>query len=193
MADDGDGTHATAPGTRRKTHLREFQLKRIFVNSALWGAFILTAVATTAEAQNGTWRATSTGNRPRQAVERRPAPQQVIVVQPQYNPYYPVYPVAYTTIPAIIMSDGSIWADLGYGNYPVSRACVLASSVATAPTVVAGNGFVLSGGAPTYMQPAPAQLTPSQQNLPSAQQAAALAAQNACYSRDAYGRAFVIR
>jgi hypothetical protein len=175
-------------------------LKRILHFAASMA--LLSAFATGAAAQSGTWRATGSQARPRVAAEA-PRPQTIIVVAPtaQYQPVYGnpyAYPVAYTVLPAVVMSDGSIWADFGYGYVPVSRACAVASTALnTQPTVFAGNGVVLSGP-PTYMQPAPAQPTASQQMISSGQTTGQTnvqisAAQSACYSRDANGRVFVIR
>jgi hypothetical protein len=162
------------------------------------GLALTAGSATLAGQSNGTFRATEPP-RSRQAVERRPPP--VVVVQPTYYQpgYYPgvVYPVAYTTIPAVLMSDGSIWANFGNGYEPVSRACVAQTTVTSnAPLVVAGNGLVLSGGSTsttTYMPPAPAQQTQSYYNLPSVANQRSAAAQSACYSRDANGQFFVVR
>lgn len=107
--------------------------------------------------------------------------------QPQVqDPGYPVYPIAYTLLPAIVMSDGSIYANFGYGYQQVSRSC--------------GQSRVLDNrGMKTpqrYPQPAPAPVTPSAQNLPSVQaqrRAARGVAHSACYARDTYGRLVVVR
>lgn len=107
--------------------------------------------------------------------------------QPAINgPSYPVYPIAFTLLPAIVMSDGTVYANFGFGYEPVSRACGRSR-------VLDGRGMSTSQ---RYPQPAPAQRTASEQNLPSAQArraAAARAAQGACYARDGYGRLVVVR
>jgi hypothetical protein len=71
------------------------------------------------------------------------------------------------------------------------------------PRVIGSNGFVLREAAPpTYTQPVPAQMTSSQQMLPSVQAQSGrgrrelqnhLAADVACFSRDASGRVFTHR
>ena len=100
-------------------------------------------------------------------------------------------------IPAILMSDGTVLADFGFGYEPVTRACGNAVVMST-PQVFAGNGVVLSPGSTTvtYTQPVPNQATPSQQNLPSAQSRYPIltaVSQSACFTRDAQGRFFVAR
>jgi hypothetical protein len=193
--------------------VREFQLKR---NPIFFGiSLVLTLGSASVGAQsNGTFRATEPP-RSRQGVERRPQPV-VVVTQPgnYYQPgYYPgaVYPVAYTTIPAVLMSDGSIWANFGYGYEPVTRACVVQTAPSSQPVVVAGNGMVISGGSTTmstttttmstttttstvnYMPPAPAQQSASYYNLPSVARQRSAAGQAACFSRDANGQFFIVR
>lgn len=102
-------------------------------------------------------------------------------------------PVAVKLIPAVVMSDGSILADFGFGLEPVRRACSRVVLSTRPIPVIAGNGQVLSHGVPGT-QPAPAQVTPSQQNLPSAsQRPLSRAALGSCFTRDLSGRAFVIR
>ena len=166
-------------------------------------SMVLTLGSASVGAQsNGTFRATEPP-RSRQAVERRPQPV-LVVTQPAnyYQPgYFPgaVYPVAYTTIPAVLMSDGSIWANFGYGYEPVSRRCVVQTAPSNQPLVVAGNGMVISGGSTTttttvnYMPPAPAQQSASYYNLPSVARQRSAAGQAACYSRDGNGQFFVVR
>jgi hypothetical protein len=111
---------------------------------------------------------------------------------------YPRYPVAYTVLPAVIMSDGSIYANLGYGYVPVHQAC---ASQYVEPRVIDASGMLWSGGSPlTTTQPAPAQRTASQLALPSvqaAQRAAATTTQqrvvSACYRVDPYGPVVIVR
>ena len=183
------------------THLREFQLKRIFVLPAI----ALTLASGSALAQNGTFRATPANARPRQAIIRE-QPRVVVIPQPTYyQPVYPpayyqptyqpaqpgaVYPVAYTVIPAIIMSDGSVWANFGYGYEPVSRTCLVNGN----GQVVMGNGSVLpSPQAMPYVSPAPAMPSDSYNNLPSVAAQRSQLAQGACFGRQTNGQYFVVR
>jgi hypothetical protein len=150
-----------------------------------------------------TFRAQPQASGSRRATET-PHPQQTVIVQsvPGFNqPFnqsvFPRQPVAFTLIPAILMSDGTVLADFGFGFEPVTRACGNAVVMST-PQVIAGNGVVLSPGSTTvtYTQPVPNQATPSQQNLPSAQSRFPIltaASQSACFMRDAQGRLFVAR
>lgn len=163
------------------------------------------ALSSNAEAQqvNGVWTLspqTSAGSR---GIERDPQPT-VIIVTPLSGlngttvlngpTVFRRHPIAVTMIPAIILSDGSIVANFGFGFEPVVRSCSGAVVVGQ-PRVMASNGVVLTQATPTYTQPVPAQMTPSQQLLPSAQGRNGLsaAAQTACFSRDAAGRVIVFR
>lgn len=101
-------------------------------------------------------------------------------------PVAPAYPVAFTLLPAILMSDGGIYANFGFGYEPVARACGRSR-------VIDGRGMRTSQ---RYPQQAPASVTSSAQNLPSVQaqrRAAARAGQTACYARDSYGQLVVVR
>jgi len=164
------------------------------VGIALSVALATFAAAGSASAQyvNGRWQAPATATGPRQAVEKKPDPA-VIVQQPTVFRQ----PVAFTLVPAVVMSDGSVFANFGFGYEQVLRPCS-AGIVVGQPTVIAGNGVVLSQAQqPTYTQPVPNQQTPSQQMLQSGQQQHAQRrsnlAQLSCYSRDAAGRVFVYR
>ena len=120
----------------------------------------------------------------RRVVVQDPAPEPA----QQVYPVYPSFPVAYTLLPAIVMSDGSVFANFGYGYVQVSRACGVST-----PRVLDGRGFQTS---PRGLQPAPSEPTASEQNLPSVQarrRAAERAAHGACYGQDSYGRVVVIR
>ena len=132
-----------------------------------------------AQTRRGTFTL-STGNEGRKVVIQDPPPAHA---QPVY-PLYPAFPVAYTLLPAIVMSDGSVFANFGYGYLQVSRPCAVST-----PRVLDGRGFQTT-------QPAPAEPTASEQNLPSVQaqrRAAERAAHGACYGQDRYGRIVVIR
>ena len=95
---------------------------------------------------------------------------QVIFVQPgiRHRGGFPqrttVFPRQSSVIwvPAVVTSDGRVFANFGYGFEPVYRSCA-GGVVVGQPSVVAGNGVVLSSQAATYTQPVPNQLTSSQQ------------------------------
>lgn len=124
----------------------------------------------------------------------RPAQPQVIVIPGRpVVPRFPVFPVAYTLLPAIVLSDGTVLANFGLGYEPVLRFCGQQFVVNSSPTVIAGNGRVISGGT---LPPVPNQPTQSELNLPSNQVRYPIltsASQMACYTRDSAGRYFVIR
>jgi hypothetical protein len=134
----------------------------------------------------------------RQAVQPRTADRQVAPVH--VHSVRPAVPVAFTLLPAVIMSDGRVFANFGFGYEPVSRPC--APAFVAAPTfstsaipVVAGNGIVLSSGTPT-MQPPP-MMTP---NSPSATQPTHVTDQvvvtnaraDACFRHEPTGRVVVV-
>ena len=135
---------------------------------------------------------------PRQAVQPRAADRQTKPVH--VHRVRPAFPVAFTLLPAVIMSDGRVFADFGFGYEPVSRPCapafVAAPTFSTSPIpVVAGNGIVLSSGTPR-MQPPP-RLTP---NSPSAvppahaaqQVVVASARADACFRHEPAGHVVVV-
>jgi hypothetical protein len=141
-----------------------------------------------------------------QGIARDPQPT-VFAVNPSPMVNQTVFPrraVLFTTIPAILLSDGTVVANFGFGFEPVFRSC--GGVVVGEPRVVASNGVVLSQGTPTYTQPVPAQMTASQQILSSAQTRNSIAsgtvttnatvgsvAQSACFSRTLGGGIVVIR
>jgi len=191
---------------RRETHALEFQLKASTIAKACLGLVLSAPVAGVAAAQSKptTFRAQPPASGRRIATET-PRPQVTIVAvpfspgfnQPLNQSVFPRQPVAFTLIPAILMSDGTVLADFGFGFEPVTRACGNAVVMST-PQVIAGNGVVLSRGSSTvtFTQPVPNQATPSQLNLPSAQSQFPIltaASQSACFTRDAQGRFFVVR
>jgi hypothetical protein len=157
-----------------------------------------------AQSRAGTFRASPPPSGSRRATEaQRPQPQVILVPSSSglgggtRQSVFPLQPVAFTLIPAILLSDGTVLADFGFGYEPVTRACGNTVVMST-PTVFAGNGVILSRGTTTvtYTQPVPNQVTPSQQNLPSAQSRFPIltaASQTACFTRDAQGRFFVAR
>jgi hypothetical protein len=181
-------------------------LKQQNFAGALFGLGFLLALAGRSEAQShGTFRAMPEPANSRRGVATAPRQPTVVVVPSSsvVNPVFPRQPIAFTWIPAILMSDGTVMADFGMGYEQVTRSCnntvVVQSQQSTVfssePRVVAGNGVVLSPG-PTYTQPVPNQPTASQLNLPSAQSRFPVltsASQASCFSRDPGGRIFVVR
>lgn len=154
------------------------------------------------------------------------APAPAAAPQPVYPRRYgagaygtPVYGGGYgspvvASIPVVLMPDGRIFADFGYGYEPVLRSCATAAApvaYTTAPTQYSPPAYaaptysVPSYGPQPFDQPAPAQPTAADQMLgahlgqPSAQPApgAGRAVQrpviSACWATDAYGRVFVVR
>jgi hypothetical protein len=104
----------------------EFQLKRFtpVVAAILLGASVAGAQAVPLSLPRGQARPVV-----RATTRAEPAPP----VDPRYpaNPLYPAhpgsrypaYPVAMTYVPAILMSDGTVWADFGSGYVRVVRSC----------------------------------------------------------------------
>src|SRR5688500_16359245 len=83
--------------------------------------------------------------------------------------FFPSQPVALSLVPAILMSDGRVFANFGFGFEPVLRPCS-GAVVAGQRRVIGSNGVVLfHPTAPTYTQPVPNQQTASQQMVQSAQ------------------------
>jgi len=154
---------------------------------------VCTLLATSAAgAQAATGRyAPARGSGPQKGVQA-PKRDSGPVVRPTTQMTPTPTPVALKMVPAVVMSDGSILADFGFGLEPVRRACS-GAVVTSGGRVIGGNGQVLSQPAPT-MQPAPSQQTASQQMLPSApHRQPSRAALGSCYTRDASGRAFVTK
>lgn len=173
-------------------HWSFMRLKRLAPGTILVFSGLLCIAGPAAAQSRGVFRA-STGSTGTPAVETKPQPQ--IIVHPGNDYRHPgtVFrrqPVAYTLVPAVLMSDGSVYANFGFGYEPVHRSCSGAVLVGQ-PTVVAGNGVVLNAPAPTYTQPVPNQQTASQQMVSSNRTASSQ--YSACYSRDPYGRVQVYR
>jgi len=133
-------------------------------------------------------RAAAAQHAPRAGVEAHPAPAVVS------NPIVISQPVAVSLMPVVLMSDGTIFANFGFGFERVARACS-STLVVGQPTVVASNGVVLSQPKqPTYTQPVPNQQTASQTVVNGSQQTTlSVPAQRACFNRDVSGRVFVYR
>lgn len=132
----------------------------------------------------------------------RPSPQpQVVVVQPSthrtvFRRHRTVFPQQSTIIwvPAVVLADGRVFANFGFGYEQVFRSCSGAVVVGQ-PSVIAGNGHVLTPQVPTYTQPVPNQQTSSQQMAAGNQvQTVVVApAPSTCFSRNASGGVIVYR
>lgn len=173
--------------------------RRLDRTAAIFGIAMSLTLAGTADAQlsGGQWRLSPQPNG-RRAVEAKPEPT-VVVAQPgMHQQFLPSQPVALSLVPAILMSDGRVFANFGFGFEPVLRPC--SGAVVTGQhRVIGSNGVVLfQPAAPTYTQPVPNQQTASQQMVQSAQARSGSvtvshAAQLACFSRGASGGLFAHR
>lgn len=168
-------------------------LKRLDIGTAL---LVALAVAAPVGAQTGGKFTLPVQKAVRQGVEARPA-QTVVVVDPYNyyrNPSYPMQPVPvqFTLVPAVLMSDGSIFANFGFGYEPVFRSC--SAVVVTGPVRrIGANGVVLTqSNALPYTPPVPNQMTTSQQMIANGHRLSG-PAQTGCFTRDGAGRIFVYR
>jgi hypothetical protein len=126
----------------------------------------------------------------------------VIVVQPgvHHRRLHPnrrtVFPRQSSVIwvPAIVTSDGRVFANFGFGYEQVFRSCSSAVVVGQ-PAVIAGNGVVLTPQVPTYTQPVPNQQTSSQQLAAGthAQTTIVAPAHSTCFSPHSSGGVIVYR
>ena len=171
------------------------RLKRLAVGPMVVAAL---AFAAPLAAQNGGKFSLPAQGTGRQGVEARPQPTVVVVDPYNYhrNPSYPsqpAYPVQFTLVPAVLMSDGSIFADFGHGYEPVMRSCQQVV-VVNAPIQKVGAGGIPLGqaNAMPYTQPVPNQMTASQQMIANGHRLSG-PAQLSCFTRDAAGRVFVYR
>ena len=100
------------------TLLAGFQLRRIF-------AFVAVAIlgaAANAHAQQYPLSLPEGSAKPQRATSAKPKPVEAEPLYPA-NPLYTPYPLGVTYIPAILMSDGTVWANFGYGYVRVQQAC----------------------------------------------------------------------
>ena len=154
---------------------------------------ILGASTAGAQLSNGRWQVSPNTGSARRAVEVRQEP--TVFYQPGVNQYLLSQPVAVTFVPAVLMSDGRVFANFGFGFEPIVRPCS-GAYIPGQQRVVAGNGAVLSQPqAPTYTQPVPNQQTQSQRMVSSVQTQTTVYSMNAgaCFSRDVAGRVFAYR
>jgi len=134
--------------------------------------------------QQQQFRAT-TGAPTRRGIATQPQ-QTYFVPEPVFQPF--PRPVAFTLLPAILLSDGTVLANFGFGFEPVSRFC-------GNQFVIAGNQQTIATGSFSATQPSPNQATESAQMLPSAQRFPVLttASLSSCWTRDSFGQFFVVR
>lgn len=168
--------------------------KRLDLGTALLAAVIFAAPL--GAQQGGKFSLPARGT-VRQGVEARPQQPTVVVVDPTFhNPSFPRQaprPVQFTLIPAVLMSDGSIFANFGFGYEPVVRTCGGAAYVTGPVQRIGSNGVVLGqSNAMPYTPPVPNQMTASQQMIANGHRLSA-PAQLACFTRDAAGRVFVYK
>ena len=146
-----------------------------------------------AQMVNGRWQMPAgSGGSGRQGVvvERPASPQPVFVPNPTApipgNPSYPiqpVQPVQFALVPALLMSDGSIFANFGFGYEPVLRSCVSTVVVVSGqPQRIGSNGARIPNHGATQPQATQPHLV--RLSAP---------AQTACFTRDSFGRVFVYR
>jgi hypothetical protein len=144
-------------------------LKRRNVFVALAGACLMVSLAgseSLAQSRSGVWRL-PTRSPGRQAAQPRPEPRPpqrhdppVVVVPSQGGSLLnPVYRVPIIVVPAVLLLDGSIFANFGFGYEPILRIC---GATATQGAVIASNGVVLHPApASHYTVPVASQLTRS--------------------------------
>lgn len=171
---------------------------RVILGALTAVALLLGSSHAYAQNDGGRWTMTPrSGGSSRTGVAATP-PQPTVVV-PSRTLFFNPQPVAFTFIPAIVLSDGTVLADFGLGFEPVNRFCGQQFVVNSSPEVIAGNGVVLGGGSGSGggdLPPVPNQPTQSQLNLPSNQARFPIltaASQTACWTRDGAGRFFVVR
>ena len=158
--------------------------------ATILGVGLLLTLNTSLGAQaGGTFRATPEPANGQRGVET-PRKQPVPVVVPPSTVFHPTFfrqPVVFFNIPAILLSDGTVLADFGMGYEQVTRACGNTVVVQSEPTVIAGNGVVLSHGTSTIT---------TQQSVTSTSARFPIltsVSQTSCFSRDINGRVFIVR
>ena len=98
----------------------------------------------------------------------------------------------FALVPAVLMSDGSIFANFGYGYEPVIRSCSAVVVSGQTQRIAAGGVTLSQQNAMAYTPPVPNQTTASQQMIANGTRVSG-PAQLACFTRDAAGRVFVYR
>ena len=108
-------------GCAQKCHgaLASRRMKKILVATA---AAVLWAAASAGAQQYPLRLPQGTSAQPQRGTSPPPRVETPAVEYPA-NPLYSPYPLAYTYIPAILMSDGTVWANFGHGYVQVQTAC----------------------------------------------------------------------
>jgi len=162
----------------------------------------LLLAATTAGAQVAGGRyGPAKGSGPQKGVQT-PRTDPAPFAQPALSTSPAPTPVSVRLVPAVLMSDGSIMADFGFGLESVRRPCN-GAVVQSGGKVFVGNGLVISHPTPGMqpaprMQPAPGlQPAPGMQPAPAQQSVvrrpASQAAGGSCFTRNGSGQVFVTR
>lgn len=187
-------------GSTSWTYVAERQVNsRVILGTMLAAALLLPAAGLHAQNDGARWTLTPrSGSSSRVGVAAQPA--QPVAIVPSPTTFFPAQPVVFTLLPAIVLSDGTVLADFGFGFEPVQRFCGQQVVVSGQPQVIGSNGVVLRGGNGDGrlgdLPPVPNQPTQSQLNLPSNQSRFPIltaASQTACWTRDGTGRFFVVR
>lgn len=177
--------------------------KRLGNRAVFVALALLAAVPAAAEAQydGRVWRLPPASTGTARGVQTKPHTQ-VIVVQPDHHQRtvfrrrHAVFPQqsAVIWVPAVVLGDGRVFANFGFGYEQVFRSCSGAVVVGQ-PAVVGGNGVVLSPQAPTYTQPVPNQQTSSQIMAMGNQGQSVITAPaySTCFGRNASGGVIVYR
>jgi hypothetical protein len=149
---------------------------------------------------NGQWRLPnkSAGGGTRQATLKprvdHDADREVVIVPSQAGSLLnPVYRVPIIVVPAVLLTDGSVFANFGFGFEPVFNSC---RAVAQVGAVVGANGVVLSPApAATHTQTS-SQMTRAhllQTGLPVHSVVVSDLGRLACFNRDGSGLVSVFR
>jgi hypothetical protein len=161
-------------------------------------ATVLTAVAVSeaaAQNRNGQWRSPSrAAGRQATLPKREERPPVVIVPSQGGSLLNPVYRIPAIIVPAVLLFDGSVFANFGFGFEPILPLC---GGVAKMGAVVASNGVVLQPAPPSnpYGPSAQHVLTRSQliaTGVPVHQVVVSDVGRLACFNRDG-GLVYVYR
>jgi len=179
------------------------------VSQAVLATVLIAGTVVSASAQS---RRTTPRAGPIGGMAPPPPPSHRQIQQPPYGSQYDHVPYASAqygspivgSVPVVLMPDGRIYADFGYGYEPVIRSCTVSAPVAYAappaqyspPAYATPTYNVPSYNPPAYNQPAATSSTSSQMGG----QVASRRLRNstdpvtpACWLTDAYGRAVVLR
>lgn len=170
---------------------RRLAHRAIFLGLAL--TLALSAVADAQRSSGGTWILTPNTGRARAAVQAPPPQAQVVVSRPAM--YLPPQPVAFTLVPAVLMSDGTVYANFGYGYEPIVRPCANGAVMSPNGVTSTYGTVIYQPAAPTYVHPAPNPVTSpyTRTGQTTVVTTGTQYASQLCFSRDASGRVFAYR